>query len=294
MITGTKLWTALITPMVTDGRIHWKDLERLLQRQEAAGNGILILGSTGEGLAIRDDEKKEVVDFVHDYNPSVPWMVGAGGFQLEKQLEWIEYCNRTSCGAYLLVTPIYAKPGTEGLTNWFTQLMEASGKPCMLYNIPSRTGAKMSPGLVKKIQGHKNFWAIKEAGGSLKEYEKLREECPDVALFSGDDGLLPYFSVAGCEGLVSVASNVWPEETSLYVEQSMTGNVEHFIPVWKKATEALFAASNPVPAKILLEKNGVISSATVRPPLALADLPDSSILKEADLAIAEWYKTYNV
>ena len=74
----------------------------------------------------------------------------------------------------------------------------------------------------------------------------------------------------------------------------MTGNVEHFIPVWKKATEALFAASNPVPAKILLEKKGVISSATVRPPLALADLPDSSILKEADLAIAEWYKTYNV
>src|SRR5690625_5182818 len=90
MITGTKLWTALITPMVTDGRIHWKELERRLQRQEAAGNGILILGSTGEGLAIRDDEKKEVVDFVHDYKPSVPWMVGAGGFQLEKQLEWIE------------------------------------------------------------------------------------------------------------------------------------------------------------------------------------------------------------
>src|SRR5690625_6689830 len=103
-------------------------------------------------------------------------MVGAGGFQLEKQLEWIEYCNRTSCGAYLLVTPIYAKPGTEGLTNWFTQLMEASGKPCMLYNIPSRTGAKMSPGLVKKTKGKRNFWRIKRGGGRWKRNSESRGE----------------------------------------------------------------------------------------------------------------------
>lgn len=292
MITETKLWTALITPMDSSGNIHWKDLEHLLQRQQDAGNGILILGSTGEGLAIKDDEKKEVVDFVHDFNPTVPWMVGVGGFQVEKQVEWIEYCNRTRCDALLLVTPIYAKPGTKGLAEWFTRLMDASEKPCMLYNIPSRTGTKMSPGLVKELSAHKNFWSIKEAGGSVKEYELLREHCPDVPLYSGDDGLLPYFSIPGCEGLVSVASNVWPKETSLYVRRAMGGENEQLIQVWSKATEALFSASNPIPAKILLEKKKVISSAAVRLPLSLADLRDYSTLSEADQSIEEWYKNY--
>lgn len=290
MITETKLWTALVTPMDASGNIHWEDLEHLLQRQQDAGNGILILGSTGEGLAIKDHEKKEVVDFVHKFNPTVPWMVGIGGFQIEKQIEWIEYCNQTNCDAFLLVTPIYAKPGTNGLEEWFTRLMEISDKPCMLYNIPSRTGTRMVPGLVKKLSTNKNFWSIKEAGGSIKEYELLREHCPGVALYSGDDGLLPYFSVPGCEGLVSVASNVWPEETSHYVKQALSGEHKQLIPVWSKVTDVLFAASNPVPAKLLLEIKGVISSAVVRSPLSLADLRDHSILSEADKMIAEWYK----
>lgn len=290
MITKTKLWTALITPMDSNGNIHWEDLEHLLQRQQDAGNGILILGSTGEGLAIKDHEKKEVIDFLHRFNPSVPWMIGVGGFQIEKQIEWIEYCNRTHCDAFLLVTPIYAKPGMEGLAKWFTRLMDTSEKPCMLYNIPSRTGAKMSAELINKISGNKNFWSIKEAGGSIKEYEVLREQCPGVSLYSGDDGLLPYFSVPGCEGLVSVASNVWPEETSLYVKRAMEGENERMIPVWKKASEALFSASNPVPAKWLLEKKRVITSATVRLPLSLSDLPDDNTLPDADKAITDWYK----
>src|SRR5690625_7675498 len=87
MITGTKLWTALITPMDTDGRIHWKDLERLLQRQEAAGTGILILCSTGDGLTIKDDEKNEMIEYVPNYNHSIQRYVGAGGI---RQDNWTE------------------------------------------------------------------------------------------------------------------------------------------------------------------------------------------------------------
>ena len=84
-MTDIQLWTALITPMHPDGSIHFDDLDELVKHQEEAGNGILILGSTGEGLALSDREKKEIVDFVSDRDNSVPIMAGVGGFNLQSQ-----------------------------------------------------------------------------------------------------------------------------------------------------------------------------------------------------------------
>lgn len=290
MTKQTDLWTALITPFNDDGSVDEEALVRLVGIQEDAGNGILLAGSTGEGLALTRDEKLKIVEMVCGIKPKVPVMAGVGGFNLVEQVEWIKECNRVGVNAFLLVTPLYSRPGIEGQTEWFMSLMDEAGKPCMIYNIPSRTGVKMPVQVLKNIQHHENFWAVKEASGSITEYMDFRESCPKVPLYSGDDGLLPFFSAVGCSGLVSVASNVWPKETRLYTRKCISGDMEGLFPVWRKAAGALFTAPNPIPVKMLMKEKGIINYSTLRAPLTEKDLAGISHLTDADNAVSSWYQ----
>lgn len=284
------LWTALITPMNEDGSVQFDDLEKLVRQQEKAGNGILLIGSTGEGLALKESEKRDIVDAVCAMKPKVPLMAGVGGFQLDVQKEWIKYCNEKPLDAFLLVTPLYAKPGAVGQLEWFTGLMDAAAKPCMIYNIPSRTGTKLPVNVLKDLIRHDRYWSMKEASGSVDEYQRYRRAAADHPIFSGDDGLYPFYCAAGCEGLVSVASNVWPEATRSYVQLGRKGQLTNLLKTWKPATDTLFTASNPVPVKRLLAREGVISSDTVRPPLAAGELKSDEELVQAHQNILNWYQ----
>jgi 4-hydroxy-tetrahydrodipicolinate synthase len=286
-----KLWTALITPMNGDGSINYDDLEKMILRQADAGNGVLLIGSTGEGLALTFEEKKQVMKFTNQLKIDIPVMAGVGGFNLESQKEWIQYCNTLAIDAYLLVAPLYSKPGNEGQKAWFKDLMDVAEKPCMVYNIPSRTGVKITIEVLDEIKNHKNFWAVKEAGASLADYQEFREKCPDILFYSGDDGLLPFMAVLGCNGLVSVASNIWPTETRRYVEKSLNGDTESLFPVWKQAVDTIFSAPNPVAVKLLLKEKGLIENSTLRAPLTEKEISSLGPLLEADKQIINWYKT---
>lgn len=283
------VWTAVITPMNSDGSVDYESLENILRQQEAAGNGITILGSTGEALNIDDDEKKKILEFACGLKLSMPLMAGVGGINLNTQKEWIGYLNTLPIDCYLLVVPLYAKPGIYGQYGWFKELMDVSDKPCMLYNIPGRTAKNLEFETLKMLSGHKNFWAIKEASGSEEEFAKYTKAAPNALMMSGDDMMLPAFSKLGAKGVVSVASNVWPEETGLYAKQCLDGSFAGG-DVWKPAIEALFSASNPVPVKALMHELGMIGSATVRLPLSEKDLDDIQALKEADESIGNWFK----
>lgn len=284
-----RLWTALITPMNPDGSVHYGDLKRLLKRQEDAGNGILILGSTGEGISFSETEKREIIQFAASQNLNTPIMVGVGGIRLENQLEWIGFCNDLDIDSYLLVTPLYSKPGRYGQSEWFNALLNKSTKRCMIYNIPSRTGVKLTPEVLLDVEDHPNLWAVKEASGSISDFKVFRKMLPKLPLFSGDDALLPDFAEVGCDGLVSVAANIWPNETKLYVDKCLSGNIGDLQPVWSEAIKALFSAPNPIPTKMLLHSKKEIENCTLRPPLSERDLSDSSHLLEVDRAIREWY-----
>lgn len=283
------LWTALVTPMNENGGVNFEDLGKIARRQEAAGNGILILGSTGEGLALADTEKMEVVDYVSGLDLKVPVMTGVGGYNLEQQKDWIAYCN-SKTDAFLLVVPLYSKPGLTGQTEWFRALLNHADKPCMIYNIPSRTGVKLYPQVMISLKNHPNMWAMKEASGSLHDFQEFREAVPNIPLFSGDDALLPFFSAAGCKGLVSVCSNVWPEEVSLYTEKCLKGETETLFPLWHTAVKTIFSASNPIPVKRLLKEKGWIRSASLRAPLSEAELLTADSLLKIDEEIKNWYQ----
>src|SRR5699024_1765485 len=292
-ITNTKLWTALITPMDEQGDLHLDELVSLIRRQEEAGNGVLLLGSTGEGLALGLKEKKEVVQTAANLDLNIPLMVGVGGFNHRKQQQWITYCNQLDIEAFLLVTPLYAKPGPNGQERWFRMLLDAAKRPCMLYNVPSRTGTKMHPQVLEELHNHLNLEAMKDASGSVAKYQEFRKAAPSLAIYSGDDGLLPFFAAAGCHGLVSVVSNVGPKATRRYLEWSLAGRGPELLPLWQESTEALFSASNPVPAKKLLQEKGVISFAKYRPPLSADDVVDPEMLIETDRNITDWFKRTN-
>ncbi len=289
-LTDTSLYTALVTPMKENGDLHLDDLASLIHRQDDAGNGVLILGSTGEGLAQSLENKKQVVKTAASLNVDVPIMVGVGGYNLRNQIEWIEYCHQFDVDSFLLVTPLYAKPGPKGQVQWFSNLLDAADKDCMLYNVPSRTGTKMSPLVLTELADHPNFKAVKEASGSIDDYQHYRKTAEDIAFYSGDDALLPFFAMAGCDGLVSVASNVWPKATHQYVDWCLDGRGPELLPLWQECTDAMFAGPNPAPAKVLLNEKGWIENSTLHPPLTEEDVEDVSILKNADNMIQNWYE----
>lgn len=286
------LWTALVTPMFEDGVIDWASLESLLRQQERAGNGVVLLGSTGEGLAIEESEKRTMLERACALNLTTPLMVGVGGFNLSATLQWLEFCERLPLAGYLMVTPLYAKPGVRGQTAWFSRLLDAVKKPCMLYNIPSRAGCALAVSAVKELASHPHFWAIKESSGSLNEFQAYREAAPEVAMYSGEDGLMPFLASAGACGLVSVMANAWPEATREYVKRSLAGEHEGLMPFWAKASASLFATSNPVPVKALLHDKGWIATPCVRPPLCHRDLTTLEGVRLWDRKVQEWSQSF--
>ncbi|MCC5915590.1 MAG: 4-hydroxy-tetrahydrodipicolinate synthase [Balneolaceae bacterium] len=287
--TECTLWTALITPMKENGEIHFDDLNALIKQQEQAGNGVLLLGSTGEGLALKESEKRTVVDYVCALSPKIPIMAGVGGFNLDEQKEWIGYCNNIGVDAFLLVTPFYAKPGAVGQAAWFSVLLDEADAHCMIYNVPSRTGVELSPEALKQIADHENCWSVKEAGGSIVGFEQMKAQFPDLPFYAGDDALYPYLCVSDCAGLVSVASNVWPEQTRLYVDKGQDGELIGLTSPWSNSSRALFTAPNPVPVKVLMKAKGMIESASLRPPLTENEEVVVEELLAADEKINKWY-----
>jgi 4-hydroxy-tetrahydrodipicolinate synthase len=282
------LWTALVTPFTSNLNVDFDSLKALVNEQEQAGNGLLILGSTGEALNIGFEERKAIIEYVMSLNPSVPVMVGVGGHNITDQKGWLKYLETQNIQAYLMVTPLYAKPGDNGQYQWFKELMDEVTRPVMLYNVPGRTGKELSLSAVERLKNHKNFWAIKEASGSVEKFKEYLSASGNAPVYCGDDGLMPDFAMAGSSGLVSVASNVWPKETHTYVEQCLNKTFDAK-ELWTKAADSLFIASNPIPAKCFLAFDKRITTNLLMPPLSHEDLSDLSPITKASQTVKAWF-----
>lgn len=288
------LWTALITPFTESDNtlkleVDFDSLTRLVREQEEAQNGLLILGSTGEALNIDLATKQAIIKHVITLKPKVPVMAGVGGHDLSQTLDWVRWLETQELDCYLMVVPMYAKPGPKGQTLWFKALMDTVKRPVMLYNVPGRTGKELELETVKELKDHKNFWAIKEASGSVEKFKAYLQACGNKQVYCGDDGLFPEFANAGSCGLVSVASNPWPKQTHLYVRQCLEKSFDAK-DLWERAANSLFCASNPVPAKRLIKLEGRIKSDILMPPLTQSDLRDETPVVEANKAINAWYE----
>jgi 4-hydroxy-tetrahydrodipicolinate synthase len=285
------VWTALVTPLTATGQPDMTSFEGLLREQEEAGNGVLILGSTGEALNLSPEERRLVVEFTTSLDLQVPVMAGVGGHHLPDIISWLCYLETRAIDAYLMVTPLYAKPGREGQFHWFSTLMDFVSRPVMLYNIPGRTGAPLNLETVERLHDHRNFWSIKEASGSVDDYLDYRRASNGAVMFSGDDVMLPDFAAHGAAGVVSVAANVWPRATRLYSEMAVAGTLtDDDIALWRRAAGSLFVASNPVPAKAVLAAEGRIRTPEVKLPLHRNDMTSLDMVRGCSEEIGEWYR----
>lgn len=286
------LWTALVTPFKKDLTVDWDSLKSLVKEQEEASNALLILGSTGEALNIGLETRKKIIEFVIDLSPKVPIMAGVGGHNLEEQKNWVSWLETKSIDAYLMVVPIYAKPGAQGQYHWFKSLMDKVSRPVMLYNVPGRTGKELEVSALENLKDHTNFWALKEASGDVNKFKAYLKASGNGKVYCGDDGLFPSFADAGSCGLVSVASNTWPKQTALYVKKSLDKSLEE-AKMWEAAANSLFIASNPVPAKRFLKLEHRISSDALMPPLSSMDLDSNTDILAANTNVNEWFKKYS-
>ncbi len=282
------LWTAMITPFTPEGKVDYEDLLTLLEAQNQARNGVTILGSTGEALNIDLQTRKDIVIFCSQLKLDIPIMVGVGGSLLAETQAWVEWLNEQAIDALLVVTPLYAKPGYHGQTAWFKTLLDCTVKPCVLYNVPGRAGISLNYNCVTDLLKHPNFYGIKEASGDINTFIAYCRAAPGKVMFCGDDSLMPDFTRAGAKGLISVASNVWPEATRLYVDKNLDATFVD-TSLWRKASNALMSASNPIPVKRLLHAKELIKSAYLQPPLHANDLTDTIPLIKHDLLIKDWY-----
>ncbi|TMP64725.1 4-hydroxy-tetrahydrodipicolinate synthase, partial [Pseudoalteromonas ruthenica] len=105
-----------------------------------------------------------------------------------------------------------------------------------------------------------NLWALKEASGDIAVFEAFRKAAPQLAIYSGDDGLMPYFAQAGATGLVSVAANAWPQQTAEFVRRSMAGTFPNLFTTWTDAVDSLFTVANPIPVKVLMHALGKLNT----------------------------------
>lgn len=287
------LWTALVTPMNAVGEIDYASLAFCAKKQEMAGNGILLLGSTGESLALTTAERKAIVEFICEQKLTVPIMVGVGGYQLSKQIEWLDFCAQWNIDAYLLTAPIYAKPGIQGQIIWFRELLNQATAPCMLYNVPSRTGCNIYPEVLSDLKDQKNLWALKEASGDLENFNNYYQANSALKFYSGDDGMMHEHINLGAYGLVSVISNLWPEQTKFFLDASLKNNAfidSTTIKFWQRTIAAVFTVTNPIAIKALLAKRKWIKTPHLRLPLIHSELSSLDELLIADRTVQDWYQ----
>ena len=247
--------TALVTPFYADGTVDYESYGRLIDWQIEQGiNGLVACGTTGEASTLTDDEHKEVIRFtVERAAGRVPVIAGTGSNDTAYAIELTRYACEVGADAVLVVTPYYNKATQEGLYRSFTAIADASTKPVILYNVPSRTGCKISAATAARLAEHPMITGIKEASGDISHIVELASlVAGKLDIYSGnDDEIVPIMAMGGV-GCISVLSNVIPAETVAISDAFFAGDIKTAAALQCKylpLINALFCEVNPIPAK---------------------------------------------
>ncbi|MBP3307869.1 MAG: 4-hydroxy-tetrahydrodipicolinate synthase [Clostridia bacterium] len=253
--------TAIVTPLTKDG-IDYVQFARLIDWQIEEGiDAIVVVGTTGEGSTLTDAEHKDAISFcVKRVAGRVPVIAGTGSNDTAYAIEMTQYAEAAGADAVLLVTPYYNKATQRGLIESFRAIADSANIPCILYNVPSRTGCNLTPKSAAELAKHPNIVAIKEASGNISQIAELVSLVgDDMDVYSGnDDQIIPIMSLGG-KGVISVLSNIMPKETSrmcrLFDEGDLKGARDiqlRLLPL----IDALFCEVNPIPVKAAVSAMG--------------------------------------
>ncbi len=264
--------TAIITPMDQNGNVDYEKFGELIEWQIAEGiDAIVVCGTTGESSTLTDEEHKEAIRFgVEKAAGRVPIIAGTGSNDTAYAVEMTKYACEVGVDAVLVVTPYYNKATQKGLIKSFNIIADASTKPVILYNVPSRTGCNILPKTALALAEHPNIVAIKEASGNISQIAELAALVRGkLDIYSGnDDQILPVLSLGG-KGVISVLSNVMPKETVAMCKKFFDGDVAGARDLQLDLLDlinALFCEVNPIPVKAAMAAMGFCEN-TLRLPL---------------------------
>ena len=206
---------AIITPMHADGTVNFEELGRIIDDQIAHGtDAIVICGTTGESAALSHEEHVECIRFAVKHTAKrVPVIAGTGSNDTAFAIEISKEAEEAGADALLLVTPYYNKTSQAGLIAHYTAIANAVALPCIIYNVPSRTGVNLQPATLAELAKLPNVNAVKEASGNISQVADVAALCgEELNIYSGnDDQIVPILSLGG-KGVISVLSNVAPQQ----------------------------------------------------------------------------------
>lgn len=253
---------AIVTPFHQDGSVNFSKLGELVDWQIQNGtDGIVALGTTGESATMTDEEDDAVCEYVlKRVNGRIPVIVGSGSNCTASMLEKSLRYQAMGAQGLLIIAPYYNKTNEEGMYRHFATVVDAVDIPCILYNVPGRTGCSISEGVVKRLAGHPNVMGIKEASGNMSYACKIaRYLGPEFAMYSGNDDItVPILSIGG-SGVISVLANILPQQTHDMVMAYLSGDTAAATAAQLRYLElinSLFLEVNPIPVKAALNMMG--------------------------------------
>ena len=253
--------TALITPTNENG-VDYPALKKLIEWQIDEGiNALVICGTTGENSTLSDAEHREVLRFSLEVAAGrVPMIAGTGSNDTSYAIDMTRYACEIGYDAMLVVTPYYNKTTQKGLVAMFTAIADASTKPIILYNVPSRTGVSIEPATYAILAQHPRICAIKEASGNISKIVETAALVGDkLDIYSGNDDQIVPIMACGGKGVISVLSNVAPKATVELCRKFFDGDVAGAMELQKQylpLTNALFCEVNPIPVKAAMAAMG--------------------------------------
>lgn len=254
---------ALVTPLNEDGSINYDSLGNLIEFHiKNDTDAILVLGTTGESSTFSHEEDDAVCEFaVKTAAGRIPIIAGSGSNCTETMLEKSLHFERLGADGLLLITPYYNKSNEEGIYRHFMTVADAVNIPCILYNVPGRTGCSISENNISRLCKHENICGLKEASGNMSyAMRAAKYVSEEFALYSGnDDIVLPILSVGG-SGVISVSANIIPKQTHDMVTSYLSGNYEDACKLQLKYLDlinALFMEVNPIPVKEAMKLMGM-------------------------------------
>ena len=253
--------TAVVTPLTKDG-VDYAAFAKLIEWQISQGiNALVICGTTGEGSTLTDEEHRQILKFAAEVVAGrVPLIAGTGSNDTAYAIELTQFACEIGYDAMLVVTPYYNKTTQKGLVAMFTAIADASTKPIILYNVPSRTGINIEPATYAILSEHPNIWAIKEANGNLSKIVETAALVGDkVDIYSGNDDQIVPLLACGGKGVISVLSNVLPKQTVEICDRYFAGDVAGAMQLqmqYLPLINALFSEVNPIPVKAAMAAMG--------------------------------------
>ncbi|MCW5915768.1 MAG: 4-hydroxy-tetrahydrodipicolinate synthase [Ferruginibacter sp.] len=258
---------AIITPFKENGDIDFDSLGNLIEYIIENGiEYIVSLGTTGETPVLSKREKIDIVNFTGTaISKRVPLVVGIGGNNTREVLEDLQDFPLQEAVAILSTSPYYSRPSQEGLFLHYMELAQASPKPILLYNVPSRTGRNLDADTVLRLaKASDNIIGIKEAGGDFSQCIRILKDCPShFMVVSGDDALAMPQIACGMTGVISVAANAFPKAMSRMVQHALNsnfGDAKEVNDLLSDAYDLMFEENNPAGVKAFLSEQKLIKN----------------------------------